>query len=106
MDVLLLSHWIQQVTHSDYWSSTDLVEQKGPEIRTGLTREGKDVRRSTTLHSPTILNDLSSGLSQRDTNSSSPPTRNTVKPAMIRLCGSIMCVALLGKDLHLTSSLG
>ena len=48
MDALLLSHWIRQVTHSDYWSSTDLVEQKGPEIRTGLTREGKDVRRSTT----------------------------------------------------------
>lgn len=47
-DVLLPSHWIQQVANSDRLSNADLVEQKGPEIRTGLTKEGKDVRQSIT----------------------------------------------------------
>lgn len=47
-DVLLPSHWIQQVTYFDCLSNADLVEQKGPEIRTGLTKEGKDVSQSVT----------------------------------------------------------
>lgn len=69
---------------------TNAISQKGPEIRTGLTREGKDVRHFTTPDPYDLIIISCSGQFPLAMNSSSRPTPNSVKFAMTRLCGSTM----------------
>ena len=64
-------------------------QQKGPEIRTGLTREGKDVRHYIS-HCQIYLIISSSFPFLLITSSSSQPTPDTAKSAMTRSCGLTM----------------
>ena len=63
------------------------LPQKGPEIRTGLTRDGKDVRHST-YGTQSYLIIFSSTPFLLATSSPSPLTPNTEKFATTRSCGS------------------
>lgn len=89
MDVPLPSLWTQlaylPLKREIY---TNPIPQKGPEIRTGLTREGKDVRHC--AHCQYYLIISSSGPFPLVTSSSSRPTPDTAKFAMTRSCGLTM----------------
>ena len=66
------------------------IPQKGPEIRTGVTRENKDVRHYNHSKKKKKLIISSSGPFLVNTSSSSRPTPNTAKFAMTRSCGLTM----------------